>query len=153
MVTEGQESSGLSSQTTEGVPAGKLIQGRFRIRTRLGAGGMGEVYLADDPKLKRSVALKRLPPQMRSDERYRSSLLREAQRASSLNDPHIAQVYDVLEEEGEAFLLMEYIEGTTLRQRIASPLPPVEFLDTGDPVRERAVDGSPEGSDPLRYQA
>ena len=65
---------------------------------------------------------------MRSDERYRS-LLREAQRASSLNDPHIAQVYDVLEEDGEAFLLMEYIEGTTLRQRIASPPPTVEFLD------------------------
>jgi serine/threonine-protein kinase len=129
MVTEGHESNELSSQTTEGVSTGKLIKGRFRIRARLGAGGMGEVYLADDPKLKRSVALKRLPPQMRSDERYRSSLLREAQRASSFNDPHIAQVYDVLEDDDEAFLLMEYIEGTTLRQRIASPLPPAEFLD------------------------
>jgi serine/threonine-protein kinase len=116
-------------QTTEGVLIGKLVQGRFRIRARLGVGGMGEVFLADDLKLKRCVALKRLPPKMRSDERYRSSLLREARRASSLNDPHIAQVYDVLEEDGEAFLLMEYIEGTTLRQRIASPLSAVEFLD------------------------
>lgn len=119
----------MDSQTTDGVLAGKLIQGRFRIRARLGAGGMGEVFLADDSKLKRSVALKRLPPQMRSDQRYRSNLLREAQRASSLNDPHIAHVYDVLEEDGEAFLLMEFIEGTTLRQRIAAPVPPVEFLD------------------------
>jgi serine/threonine-protein kinase len=119
----------LNSQTTEGILTGKLIQGRFRIRARLGAGGMGEVFLADDSKLKRSVALKRLPPQMRSDERYRSSLLREAQRASSLNDPNIAHVYDVLEEDGEAYLLMEYIEGTTLRQRISYPLSPVEFLD------------------------
>jgi serine/threonine-protein kinase len=129
MVTEGHDGSGLSFQATEGVLTGKLVQGRFRIRARLGAGGRGEVFLADDLKLKRCVALKRLPPQMRSDERYRSSLLREARRASSLNDPHIAQVYDVLEEGGEAFLLMEYVEGTTLRQRIASPVSTVEFLD------------------------
>ena len=129
METKRYDSSGLSSHPMEGEIAVKLVQGRYRIQSRLGAGGMGEVFLADDPKLKRRVALKRLPPQMRSDERYRSSLLREARRASSLNDPHIAHVYDVLEEEGEAFLLMEYIEGTTLRQRIASPLSPVEFLD------------------------
>ncbi len=129
MPTQGNDGSGLSSQTTGGDLTGKLVHGRFRIRARLGTGGMGEVYLADDPKLKRCVAMKRLPAKMRSDERYRSSLLREARRASSLNDPHIAQVYDVLEEDGEAFLLMEYIEGTTLRQRIASPLPADEFLD------------------------
>jgi serine/threonine-protein kinase len=129
MVTDGHDGAELTSELTEGVFTGKLVQGRFRIRGRLGAGGMGEVFLADDPKLKRRVALKRLPPQMRSDERYRSSILREAQRASSLNDPHIAHVYDVLEEDGEAFLLMEYIEGTTLRHRIASPLPAAEFLD------------------------
>jgi serine/threonine-protein kinase len=129
IATRRYDDIGLSSQVAEGEFAGKLVQGRYRIQSRLGAGGMGEVFLADDPKLKRRVALKRLPPQMRSDERYRSSLLREARRASSLNDPHIAHVYDVLEEEGEAFLLMEYIEGKTLRHRIASPLPPVEFLD------------------------
>ena len=122
------ERSGDSQATTRDL-TGKLVQGRFHVRSRLGAGGMGEVYLADDPKLKRSVALKRLPPQMRSDERYRSSLLREARRASSLNDPHIAQVYDVLEEGGEVYLLMEYVEGVTLRQRITSPLSTVEFLD------------------------
>ena len=127
--TEGYDGSGSTSLTTEGDLTGKLVQGRFRIRARLGGGGMGEVFLADDPKLKRRVALKRLSPRMRSDERFRSSLLREARRASSLNDPHIAHVYDVVEEGGEAFLLMEYIEGTTLRQRIASPLSAVEFLD------------------------
>lgn len=119
----------MSSQTTEDDLTGKLVQGRFRIKARLGAGGMGEVYLADDPKLKRCVALKRLPPHMRSDERYRSNLLREARRASALNDPHVAQVYDVLEDQGEAFLLMEYVEGVTLRARISSPLPLVELLD------------------------
>jgi serine/threonine-protein kinase len=125
----GHEGDGLNAPTAEIDLAGKLVQGRYRIRGKLGAGGMGEVYLADDPKLKRPVALKRLPPSMRSDERYRSSLLREARRASALNDPHIALVYDVVEDEGEAFLLMEYIEGSTLRQRIASPLAPEEFLD------------------------
>jgi serine/threonine-protein kinase len=127
--TEGLDGSGSTSQTIEGDLAGKLVQGRFRICARLGGGGMGEVFLADDPKLKRRVALKRLSPRMRSDERFRSSLLREARRASALNDPHIAHVYDVLEEGDEAFLLMEYIEGTTLRKRMGSPLPVVEFLD------------------------
>jgi eukaryotic-like serine/threonine-protein kinase len=120
---------GLSSETTEGDITGKLVQGRFQIKARLGAGGMGEVYLADDPKLKRLVALKRLPPHLRADQRYRSNLLREARRASSLTDPHIAQVFDVLEEDGEAFLVMEYIEGATLRKRIAFPLPLEELLD------------------------
>ncbi len=129
MPTTGIDGMGTTPQITEEDNAGKLIQGRYRIEGRLGTGGMGEVFLAEDTKLKRRVALKRLPPQMRSDARYRSSLLREARRASALNDPHIAHVYDVLEEEGEAFLLMEYIEGKTLRQRIASPLSPVEFLD------------------------
>jgi eukaryotic-like serine/threonine-protein kinase len=128
-VSKEYEDAGLRSQTTEGDFTGKLLQGRFRIKARLGAGGMGEVYLADDPKLKRCVALKRLPPHMRLDERYRSNLLREARRASSLNDPHVAQVYDVLEDEGEAFLLMEYVEGNTLRQKISSPLPMAEVLD------------------------
>jgi tetratricopeptide (TPR) repeat protein/tRNA A-37 threonylcarbamoyl transferase component Bud32 len=124
-----ENGGGLDSQVTDGDLLGKPLQGRFRIRARLGAGGMGEVYLADDPKLERRVALKRLSPKMRSDARYRSNLLREARRASSLNDPHIAQVYDVLEEDGEAFLVMEYIEGVTLRQRMTSPLSPMEFFD------------------------
>jgi serine/threonine-protein kinase len=127
--TDGHDGIGLTAQAAEGGLTGKMLQGRFRIRAKLGAGGRGEVFLADDLKLKRCVALKRLPPQMRSDERYRSSILREARRASALNDPHIAQVYDVVEEGGEAFLLMEYIEGTTLRQRIASPVPTAEFLN------------------------
>jgi serine/threonine-protein kinase len=127
--TAGFDGSGSTAPTIETDLTGKLVQGRFRICARLGGGGMGEVFLADDPKLKRRVALKRLSPRMRSDERFRSSLLREARRASSLNDPHIAHVYDVLEEDREAFLLMEYIEGTTLRKRLDSPLPVAEFLD------------------------
>jgi serine/threonine protein kinase/tetratricopeptide (TPR) repeat protein len=102
--------------------------GRFAVRDRLGAGGMGEVYRAEDTKLKRSVALKRIAPAMRSDERYRHRLWKEAQLASHLNDPHIAAVYDVIEERQEIFLVMEFVEGQTLRRRLNHPFSLSEFL-------------------------
>ncbi len=102
--------------------------GRFAVRVRLGAGGMGEVYRADDTKLKRSVALKRMAPHLRADARYRQRFLKEAERASRLSDQHIAGLYDVLEEDGEVFLVMEYVEGETLRQRFQRPLSVEEFL-------------------------
>jgi len=102
--------------------------GRFLIGGRLGSGGMGEVYLADDTGLKRFVAIKRVAPAMRSDARSRARLWKEAERASRLNDPHIAAVYDVLEEDGEVFLVMEYVEGETLRKRLERPLSLEEFL-------------------------
>ena len=82
-------------QPTSSVPAHDLSGtrvGRFAIRARLGAGGMGEVYLADDTKLKRPVALKRVAPRLRSDPSYHRRLLSEAQRASFLSDQHIAHV-------------------------------------------------------------
>lgn len=102
--------------------------GRFAIRARLGAGGMGEVYRAEDTKLKRPVALKRMAPRLQADERYRRRFLKEAERASALSDQHIAGLYDVLEERGEIFLVMEYVEGVTLRQRLAEPISLKEFL-------------------------
>ena len=102
--------------------------GRFAIRARLGAGGMGEVYLADDTGLKRQVALKRIAPALSADASSRQLLWKEAERASRLNDPHIAAVYDVIEESGEVFLVMEYIEGETLRSRLQRPISISEFL-------------------------
>ena len=102
--------------------------GRFAIRARLGAGGMGEVYRADDTALKRPVALKRMAPRLRTDESFRKRFLREAQFASGLSNPHIAGVYDVLEANGEMFVVMEYVEGVTLRQRLAQPLSIAEFF-------------------------
>jgi tetratricopeptide (TPR) repeat protein/TolB-like protein/predicted Ser/Thr protein kinase len=109
----------------EPTPCGRNLSGttvgRFFIRARVGAGGMGEVYRADDPQLRRTVAIKRLS---HSSDR---ELLKEAQRASALNDPHIAAVYDVFAEGDELFLVMEYVDGVTLKQRLQSPLGIDEF--------------------------
>jgi eukaryotic-like serine/threonine-protein kinase len=96
------------------------IAARFRIVGMLGAGGMGQVYAAEDLTLKRRVALKRVAPKERLSNKRRERLLREAQRASALNHPNIAAVYDVVEHDEELLLVMEYVEGTSLRQRMAN---------------------------------
>lgn len=102
--------------------------GRFAIHELLGKGGMGEVYRATDLRLKRQVALKRIAPHLRGDRRSRERLWKEAEWASRLSDPHIAAVHDVIEEENELFIIMEYVEGQTLRRRIAEPISVVDFL-------------------------
>jgi serine/threonine-protein kinase len=91
------------------------VAGRFTIIKMLGAGGMGQVYQAQDTKLKRLVAIKRMAPRLQQDEGDRRRFLREAQQASALNHPNIASIYDVIEEQGEIFLVMEYVEGIPLR--------------------------------------
>ena len=103
--------------------------GRFMIRKQLGAGGMGQVYAAEDTTLKRRVAIKRMTPQLRSDPDDLKRFLKEAQRASALNHPNIAAIYDVLENEGEVLLVMEYVEGITLRRRFAETISTEQFLD------------------------
>ncbi|HVP44111.1 MAG TPA: protein kinase [Terriglobales bacterium] len=101
--------------------------GRFQIKRLVGAGGMGEVYLADDTVLRREVAVKRLSPKLRSDPDARKQVLKEAQRASALSSPNIAGVYDVVEDGDELLLVMEYVEGESLRHRMrATPLMAVE---------------------------
>lgn len=122
------ESQHQSGRTATGDDLTGTTVGRFLVRSRLGAGGMGEVYRADDQKLKRTVALKRLAPHLRADQHYRERFFREAERASSLSHPHIAGIYDVFEENGEPFLVMEFVEGTTLRERLREPLPMELFL-------------------------
>jgi tetratricopeptide (TPR) repeat protein/TolB-like protein/tRNA A-37 threonylcarbamoyl transferase component Bud32 len=102
--------------------------GRFAIQELLGKGGMGEVYRAFDIRLKRQVALKRIAPNHRGDERSRERLWKEAEWASRLSDPHIAAIYDVIEEEAELFIVMEYVEGQTFRRRLAEPISVAEFL-------------------------
>jgi tetratricopeptide (TPR) repeat protein/tRNA A-37 threonylcarbamoyl transferase component Bud32 len=103
--------------------------GRFRIERRLGAGGMGQVYAAEDTVLRRRVAIKRMAPQLQFDERDRSRFLKEAQRASALNHPNIAAIYDVFEHRGEILLVMEYVEGNTLRKRVWEPISLEQFYE------------------------
>ena len=95
--------------------------GRFEVTRRLGAGGMGEVYLATDSRLKRTVVLKRLAPHLRADTRYRERLVKEAERASRLDLQHIAAIYDVIEDNGEVLIVMEHVEGSDLRHAALNP--------------------------------
>lgn len=115
---------------------GKLV-GRFAVDVRLGAGGMGEVYRARDTKLRRTVALKRISANLWTNEKSRERLWKEALCASRLNDPHIAAIHDAFEEQHEIFLVMEYIEGQSLRNRMRGPLSVGEFL----PIAVQCVAG------------
>src|SRR6476661_1034876 len=92
--------------------------GPYEIHSLLGAGGMGEVYRANDTRLKRTVAVKVLPPHLavRTDARERFE--REARAISSLNHPHICSLYDVGRQDDLDFLVMEYLEGETLAGRL-----------------------------------
>jgi serine/threonine protein kinase len=93
---------------------GKTV-GHYRIAARLGAGGMGEVFLAEDTRLDRKAAIKFLPAEVASDPDRRGRFLTEAKAASALNHPHVCVVYDVGEtEDGLPFIAMEFVEGLTL---------------------------------------
>src|SRR5439155_14946086 len=88
--------------------------GRYEIRSKIGAGGMGEVYLAQDTKLDRRVAVKFLPEGLAADEQARKRLVREAQAAAKLDHPNICAIHEVGEEDGRTFIVMQYVEGETV---------------------------------------
>src|SRR5882724_2253808 len=92
--------------------------GRYEIRSRIGAGGMGEVYLAEDEQLHRKAALKVLPADVGSNQDRMRRFKQEATAAAALNHPNIAHIYEIADSNGIHFIAMEFIDGQTLRELI-----------------------------------
>ena len=112
----------LEEETLESV-VGKTI-GHYRVLHLVGGGGMGIVYKAIDLKLGRNVALKLLPPELASDSKALRRFEGEARAASSLNHPNISTIYDIVEYEDQPVIVMEFLEGQTLRERLHNELVP-----------------------------
>ena len=124
---------------------GTTIQ-HYRVGERLGSGGMGEVYLAEDVRLGRQVALKFLPAALKADPDSRARRLNEARAASLLRSPNIAVTYDIGEHAGADFIVMEYVEGEVLAARVAQgPLPPREVVEVGLQVADALDDAHARG--------
>jgi serine/threonine protein kinase/tetratricopeptide (TPR) repeat protein len=96
---------------------GKVL-GRYRVLEKIGRGGMGEVFLAEDTSLHRRVALKFLPPELQQDAEAHKRFIREARSAAALDHPYICHINEVAEAEGQDFIVMEYVDGQALRAKI-----------------------------------
>ncbi len=130
---------GLAKDTANAPPVdltGRTIA-HYRVLEKIGEGGMGEVFLADDTSLHRKVALKFLPPVMQQDLAAHKRFIGEARAAAALDHPYICHINEVAQFEGHDFIVMEYVDGGTLKDRLArGPLPLKEALQIADEVAE-----------------
>src|SRR5437867_6414950 len=100
--------------------------GPYEIAAKIGVGGMGEVYRARDTRLDRTVAIKVLPEALAADPQFRDRFEREARAISSLSHPHICTLFDVGHQDGTNYLVMEYLEGETIEQRLEKGALPLD---------------------------
>ncbi len=118
------------------LPAGRKL-GPYEILSPIGAGGMGEVYKAKDTRLRRTVAVKVLPSHLSSDAERRGRFEREARAASALNHPNITTVYDIGQDEGTRYIVMEFVAGKTLRELVGDgPLSTKKMLPLATQIAE-----------------
>lgn len=135
-----------ASEMSNGIPSTGLspeevVAERYVVKRRLGAGGMGEAWLAEDRVLHRKLVLKRLTGAQASespsaDASRAGHLLTEAKRAAAINSPHIAQVYDVCQHRGEWLVAMEFVVGRDLRTVLSAPLPAETFFSLAVQIAE-----------------
>ena len=140
---------------TQNTLTGTLFAGRYRVTRKIGGGGMADVYLAEDQELGRRVAVKILHGRYANDEQFVERFRREATHAAGLSHPNIVSIFDRGETDGSYFIVMEYVEGRTLKEliRLARPLPGAGRDRVHAPDPRRAALRAPQRRRAPRHQA